>query len=68
MGLFVTIEIDKERCEDGCNLCVETCPMKIFKFEDDEVKTDYDKEDECTFCNVCIERCKYEAIEIRKNY
>lgn len=68
MGLFVTVEINKEACPEGCAACVESCPMKIFQKTGGAVAADYDLEDECTFCNVCLEQCAGGAISIVKNY
>lgn len=68
MGLFVTVNINKEKCPVGCKACLEACPMKIFNNNSGSISTDYDLEDECTFCNVCVEQCAHGVITIEKNY
>jgi len=68
VGLFVTVQINEKLCPQGCTLCMETCPMKIFRTQNGMVVTDFDAEDECTFCNMCMERCTAGAISIIKNY
>lgn len=65
--MFVTIKINTESCDDDCRICVETCPLDIFR-TDGGVTVVEENEDECTFCNLCIERCPKHAITIIKNY
>lgn len=69
MGMFVSIIINREKCkENKCNICVELCPVGIFKINGSSIKIDPENEDECTFCNLCIEQCPERAITVRKEY
>lgn len=68
MGIFVSVNINRELCAEGCEACLEACPMKIFQKSAGGIASGYDQEDECTFCNVCVEQCARGAITIVKNY
>lgn len=63
MGIFISIKIDRNRC-NLCKKC-EICPVDIFKFNDEIHVVD---EDECLLCDACLEVCEPEAIEIVKEY
>ncbi|MDD5223050.1 MAG: 4Fe-4S dicluster domain-containing protein [bacterium] len=68
MGLFVTVKLNPEECQDGCKSCLDVCPVGIFRIEGGKVKVVADNEDECTFCELCLERCGQKLVEIIKNY
>ena len=70
MGLFITLEIDQEKCIGitDCGKCVKVCPVQIFDRHDDRPFSVADNEDECTLCELCIEGCESGAIAIRKHY
>ena len=68
MGVFVTVKVDLNLCPKGCSICVETCSVKIFAFENEKVVIDPANEEECTLCDMCIERCPKDAIKLVKNY
>ena len=63
MGMFITVKIDREKC-NLCRKC-EICPVDIFRFNDGVEVVD---EDECLLCNACLDVCEQEAIEIVKEY
>lgn len=53
------IVVDEDWCK-GCGICVEFCPTKILKIENDKVYIiDVDK---CTRCGLCELRCPDYAI------
>jgi len=58
------ISIDTEKCPEGCQRCVDVCPVKAIDIEDGEVFTnDYT----CIYCGACQEVCPEEgAIEIER--
>ncbi len=68
MGLFVTVKLNPEKCQDGCKACQDVCPVNIFKLENGRAKVVAENEDECTFCGLCLERCKNKSVEIVRNY
>jgi NAD-dependent dihydropyrimidine dehydrogenase PreA subunit len=57
------IEIDETRC-DGCGLCVDFCPVKVFGQEDGSVKVA--KIEACYACDTCVDLCPKGAIKIIK--
>lgn len=57
------IEIDEERC-DGCALCVDFCPVKVFSKEEGVVKVA--KIEPCYACDTCVDLCPRSAIRIIK--
>lgn len=51
------IKIDYNKC-DGCNGCVETCPVGALERKD-KLVLDTDK---CVDCGACVSACKSEAL------
>lgn len=70
MGLFITLEIDQQKCLGlaKCGKCVTVCPVGIFGKNENRPQSIADNEDECTLCELCIESCKPDAISICKCY
>jgi len=62
---MVKVEIDVEKCS-GCGTCVDVCPEKVFKLEENEGKktSKVVAEDQCFACRACEVRCPERAIEI----
>ena len=57
----IAFTVYEERCI-GCGACVEACPMKILKMENDLcVMMDISR---CLECGTCIRECPQDAIEI----
>jgi NAD-dependent dihydropyrimidine dehydrogenase PreA subunit len=57
------IEIDETRC-DGCGLCVDFCPVKVFSKESRDVKAT--QGEACYACDTCVDLCPKGAIKIIK--
>ena len=57
------VEIDQVKC-DGCDLCVDFCPVKVFSKENGMVKPA--KIEACYACDTCIDLCSKKAIKIIK--
>lgn len=51
---------DRKKCV-MCRTCVNVCPEKAIRVENDSIVTDMDK---CKFCGKCVTYCMYEAREI----
>ena len=71
MGIFIKVEVDKDKCEapsSRCQECVRVCPVDVFQSEGGEIITMPDNEDECTLCNICVEKCPAKAIKVTKLY
>jgi ferredoxin len=51
--------VDPEKCE-GCETCVEECPVEAISINDDGV-AEVD-EDECVECGTCVDVCPNDAI------
>jgi ferredoxin len=51
--------VDPEKCE-GCETCVEECPVEAISINDDGV-AEVDA-DECVECETCIDVCPNDAI------
>jgi len=58
------IQINTDKCPEGCTRCVDVCPVKAVALEDGEVfANDYT----CIYCGACLEVCPEEgAIEIER--
>ena len=57
--------ISSKLCK-GCNVCVNTCPMKAVKMQHglagEHAAVDYNK---CVTCFKCVESCPYKVITIK---
>lgn len=58
------IKVSPQAC-DGCGACVEACPRKVLKLEDDRVKIM--ALEQCTLCKACVEACPRDAIKVEGN-
>ena len=61
MGFTVTV--DEEKCE-GCEECVDVCPVEVFEMEND--KSTPANADECLGCESCVEVCEPGAITVEE--
>ena len=61
MGFVVTV--DEDKCE-GCEECVDVCPVEVFEMEDD--KSVAVNADECLGCESCVEECEPGAITVEE--
>ncbi len=57
------VTIDEEKCE-GCEECVDVCPVEVFEMVDD--KSSAVNADECLGCESCVEVCEPGAITIEE--
>ena len=53
--------INIKKCKD-CNICVESCPIKVIHIE--TKKIDYNQ---CIECMCCHELCMHKAVELKKD-
>ncbi len=53
--------INRRKCKD-CNVCIESCPLKIIDLDTKII--DYD---ECIECMCCHELCMHNAVELKKD-
>ena len=71
MGMFIEVDVDQHKCEvslNGCQECVRICPVDALQYQDGEIKTIPENEDECTLCYICIERCPARAVKVNELY
>lgn len=61
MGFTVTV--DEDKCE-GCEECVDVCPVEVFEMVDD--KSSPVNADECLGCESCVEVCEPGAITVEE--
>jgi NAD-dependent dihydropyrimidine dehydrogenase PreA subunit len=55
--------VDPEKCE-GCEVCVEVCPMEVFEMQDG--KSVPVNADACEGCESCVESCEPGAITLKE--
>jgi len=55
--------VDQEKCE-GCEECVEVCPVDIYEMQDG--KSVVINAEECLGCESCVEVCPTSAITINE--
>ena len=53
--------INMKHCKD-CNVCVESCPIKVI-----DIKTKKIDYDQCIECMCCHELCMHRAVELKKD-
>ncbi|MFT4081930.1 MAG: 4Fe-4S binding protein [Nocardioides sp.] len=63
----VPVAIDQSLCIDGCNLCVEVCPLDALAI-DPETNKAYMQVDECWYCGPCADRCPTGAVTVNIPY
>ncbi len=63
------VEVDIERCPEGCRDCVDACPLGLITVEEAGgrpfVKIDIDA---CPCCRRCVPGCPYDAIRVEKAF
>ena len=63
----VPVSVDEALCIDGCNLCVEVCPLDALAI-DPETSKAYMQVDECWYCGPCADRCPTGAVTVNIPY
>ena len=53
--------VDPEKCQ-GCEECVDVCPVEVFEMEDG--KAVVIEPDECLGCETCVEVCPEGALTV----
>ena len=60
---MVKIIIDYTKCRDADRICVEICPVSIFRNDESE-KPEVVNETNCIMCRTCEVNCPSQAIKI----
>ena len=63
----VAVSVDQALCIEGCNLCVEVCPLDALAI-DPETNKAYMHVDECWYCGPCADRCPTGAVTVNIPY
>jgi formate hydrogenlyase subunit 6/NADH:ubiquinone oxidoreductase subunit I len=63
----VAVSVDQALCIEGCNLCVEVCPLDALAIDPDTGKA-YMHVDECWYCGPCADRCPTGAVTVNIPY
>ena len=56
--------IDQSRCI-GCGVCMEICPMQVFRPTKETRRPEVTYGDECWHCNSCVLDCRQQALSLR---
>lgn len=59
----MSILISEERC-DGCGICIESCPLDIFRLDDISKKAVPRYANDCHVCCLCEDDCPRDAIQL----
>jgi len=51
----------------GCGLCVDTCPMDVFRMSDDGTKSVIAYPYNCQVCNLCATYCPTGSIMVTRD-
>ena len=62
MGVFI-VAVDKDKCE-GCEECVNNCPVGVFQMNDG--KADPYQAESCEGCETCISVCPSGAVTLKE--
>ena len=68
--MFIELRIAEDACAKArpCQICVENCPVDIFRSEDGKAIVNHANEDECLLCDLCLSKCPVKAITLKKLY
>ena len=56
-------KIDQELC-NGCGVCVNICPMDVFRVDEDSEKAIIRYPEDCMLCEFCVLDCPVDAITV----
>ncbi len=59
----IKVTLDQDACR-GCQLCVDTCPVEVFTFDELDFVASVDKEGNCIGCLSCYYICPSTCIEL----
>ena len=59
----VRIEIDLDLC-DRCKLCVDSCFVDVFRWDDKEDRPVAAYPEDCVWCLACEDACPVKCIEV----
>ena len=64
------VKVDWTKC-NGCETCVDTCPVSVFELQDlpnysDSKKSVPVREDECILCMTCETLCPTGAVTVEE--
>lgn len=70
MGIFIRLDVDRQKCVgvEKCGVCIDICPVNVFEKTSQEMVINDENEDECTLCGLCLEKCVHDALKITKLY
>jgi len=61
------IKVQSEKCETGCKICEETCPLGIISVTEKESGTEVEIQKHlCASCGICWMECPEDAINVTK--
>jgi NAD-dependent dihydropyrimidine dehydrogenase PreA subunit len=58
---MIRIDIHEESCR-GCQICVDLCPTKVFRFDAAREKAEVAEAEDCIACLSCSYACPAHAI------
>ncbi len=56
----MAVSINAEKC-DGCETCVESCPLAAIEMKDGKAAVDVET---CGDCGACVDACPSQAIAL----
>jgi NAD-dependent dihydropyrimidine dehydrogenase PreA subunit len=51
----------------GCKICVEICPMDVFRMDREAKKAIVRYPEDCMLCNFCVIDCPTDAITVTRD-
>ena len=63
----VPVTIDASLCIEGCNICIEACPLDSLAL-DPSTNRAHMYVDECWYCGPCADRCPTDAVTVNIPY
>ena len=56
-------KIDSELC-NGCGICVKSCPMDVFRLDEEKKVAIIKYAEDCMLCGWCLVDCPEEAVTV----
>lgn len=51
----------------GCRMCIDICPMDVFRFNEEKLKSVIAYPENCSLCGQCLLNCHSKSLQMSNN-